>query len=120
MTSTKTFTVTLSALNSYGEDTESKVEYIMVTQAPIAEFTVDSRQGKAPFVVKFRDTSMATRRNGTGNSAMERDHQNRTPPMYTRLKVPMMSGSLYQTSMVRTVSSRPEVHPSGGMQHPFR
>jgi len=55
--STNKFTVTLSAINSYGEDTAMKVDYIMVTQSPIAEFTVDSRQGKAPFVVKFRDLS---------------------------------------------------------------
>jgi PKD repeat protein len=79
--STKTFTVTLSALNSYGEDTESKVDYITVTQAPIAEFTVDSRQGKAPFVVKFRDTSIGnpTKWNwefgdGTGSSEQNPSH----------------------------------------------
>ena len=36
---------------------KTKVDYITVTQTPIAEFTVDDRQGKAPFVVKFRDLS---------------------------------------------------------------
>jgi PKD repeat protein len=55
--STNKYTVTLSVLNAYGEDTAIKVDYITVTQKPIAEFTVDNRLGKAPFIVKFRDIS---------------------------------------------------------------
>jgi PKD repeat protein len=54
---TNTFTVTLTVTNPNGEDTAKKTNYITVTQTPIAEFTVDSRQGKAPFVVQFRDLS---------------------------------------------------------------
>jgi len=54
---TNTFTVTLTVTNPNGEDTAKKTNYITVTQTPIAEFTVDSRQGKAPFIVKFRDLS---------------------------------------------------------------
>jgi len=53
--STSRYTVTLTATNPNGSDDERKVDYITVTQTPIAEFTVDSRQGKAPFIVKFRD-----------------------------------------------------------------
>jgi PKD repeat protein len=75
------YTVTLSALNSFGEDTVSKVDYIIVTQSPIAEFTVDSRQGKAPFVVKFRDTSAGNPMrwnwdfgDGTGSSEQNPSH----------------------------------------------
>jgi PKD repeat protein len=79
--STNKFTVTLSALNSYGEDTATKIEYIMVTQSPIAEFAVDSRQGKAPFVVKFRDLSAGSPAtwnwefgDGTGSSEQNPTH----------------------------------------------
>jgi PKD repeat protein len=55
--STSSYTVTLTATNPNGSDDVKKVNYITVTQTPIAEFTVDSRQGKAPFIVKFRDLS---------------------------------------------------------------
>jgi PKD repeat protein len=54
---TSKYTVTLSVINPYGEDSAKKIDYITVTQKPIAEFTVDNRQGKAPFIVKFRDLS---------------------------------------------------------------
>jgi PKD repeat protein len=54
---TNTYTVTLTATNAYGKDTEQKINYITVTQTPIADFTVDNRQGKAPFIVKFHDLS---------------------------------------------------------------
>jgi PKD repeat protein len=81
ISSTKKFTVTLSALNSYGEDTAMKVDYITVTQSPIAEFAVDSRQGKAPFVVKFRDLSAGNPTSwnwefgdGTGSSEQHPTH----------------------------------------------
>lgn len=57
-TSTNAFTVTLTIRNRNGDDSEQKVNYITVTQAPVAEFTVDERWGKAPFTVKFRDLSL--------------------------------------------------------------
>jgi PKD repeat protein len=53
--STNKYTVTLTAININGDDKETKVDYITVTQTPIAEFTVDDRRGKAPFIVKFHD-----------------------------------------------------------------
>jgi PKD repeat protein len=55
--STSRYTVTLIATNANGSDEDKKFDYITVTQTPIAEFTVDNRQGKAPFIVKFRDLS---------------------------------------------------------------
>ncbi len=54
---TNKYTVTLTATNVNGEDKEVKVDYITVTQTPIADFTVDDRQGKAPFIVRFHDLS---------------------------------------------------------------
>jgi PKD repeat protein len=55
--STNKYTVTLTAINANGDDKVTKVDYITVTQTPIAEFTVDDRRGKAPFIVKFHDLS---------------------------------------------------------------
>ena len=79
--STNTYTVTLTVLNSNGEDAVQKVNYITVTQTPIAEFTVDSRQGKAPFVVTFRDLSAGSPTtwnwefgDGTGSSEQNPTH----------------------------------------------
>ncbi len=57
ISSKSTYTVVLTTTNPNGSDDVKKVDYITVTQAPIAEFTVDSRQGKAPFIVKFHDLS---------------------------------------------------------------
>lgn len=51
------YTVSLTTTNANGQDTETKDKYIVVTQAPIANFKVDSRLGKAPFIVKFHDLS---------------------------------------------------------------
>lgn len=54
---TNKFTVTLTATNINGEGKETKVDYITVTQTPIADFTVGDRRGRAPFVVNFQDLS---------------------------------------------------------------
>ena len=79
--STNTFTVILTVTNPNGEDTVKKTDYITVTQTPIAEFTVDSRQGKAPFIVKFRDLSAGNPTSwswefgdGTGSSEQNPTH----------------------------------------------
>jgi PKD repeat protein len=79
--STNTFTVILTVANANGDDTAKKVDYITVTQTPIAEFTVDSRQGKAPFIVKFRDLSAGNPTSwswefgdGTGSSEQNPTH----------------------------------------------
>ena len=78
---TNTFTVTLTVTNPNGQDTVKKTDYITVTQTPIAEFTVDSRQGKAPFVVQFRDLSAGNPTSwswefgdGTGSSVQNPSH----------------------------------------------
>jgi PKD repeat protein len=79
--STNKYTVTLTVLNEYGQDTEIKTDYITVTQKPIAEFTVNNRQGKAPFIVNFRDLSAGNPStwnwefgDGTGSSEQNPTH----------------------------------------------
>ncbi|MFY9982665.1 MAG: PKD domain-containing protein [Methanoregula sp.] len=52
-----TYTVTLTVTNQNGSDTTTKTDYIVVTLAPVADFTVDQRIGNAPFIVQFRDLS---------------------------------------------------------------
>jgi PKD repeat protein len=52
-----TYSVTLTASNSDGQDTTTKANYIVTTLAPIAEFKADRQIGKAPFVVQFVDLS---------------------------------------------------------------
>jgi len=52
-----TYTVTLTVANNNGSDTTTKTNYIVVTLAPVADFTVDQRIGNAPFIVQFRDLS---------------------------------------------------------------
>lgn len=51
------YTVTLTASNANGQDMETKVNYITVRKGPIADFKVSERIGKAPFIVRFQDTS---------------------------------------------------------------
>jgi len=51
------YTVSLAAANANGEDKETKIAYITVRKGPVADFVVDERIGKAPFIVKFQDTS---------------------------------------------------------------
>jgi PKD repeat protein len=52
-----TYSVTLTASNSDGQDTTTKANYIVTTLAPVAEFKADRQVGKAPFVVQFTDLS---------------------------------------------------------------
>jgi PKD repeat protein len=79
--STNMYTVILTAANANGDDTVKKVDYITVTQTPIAEFTVNIRQGKAPFIVQFRDLSAGNPTSwswefgdGTGSSEQNPTH----------------------------------------------
>ncbi len=55
------YTVSLTVIGDGGSDTKLKTEYITVTvPAPIAEFSVESTSGDAPFAVNFRDESTGT------------------------------------------------------------
>jgi PKD repeat protein len=55
-----TYTVTLTASNAAGSDTETKAGYITVgasTAPPVADFTASPRSGTAPLAVSFTDLS---------------------------------------------------------------
>ncbi len=58
-TSAGTYTVTLTAANAYGSDSETKTGYITVTTgaAPVAAFTGTPTSGYAPLTVNFTDQS---------------------------------------------------------------
>jgi PKD repeat protein len=58
-TTADTYTVSLEACNGAGCDTETKVDYITVTepQAPVAQFSGEPLNGNAPLEVDFTDLS---------------------------------------------------------------
>jgi PKD repeat protein len=51
------YTVTLTARNAYGSDSETKAGFVTAGAKLDAEFTADQRVGTAPFTVKFTDLS---------------------------------------------------------------
>jgi PKD repeat protein len=57
-TSEGTYTVTLTATNSIGSSTATKLDYIFAElDEPIASFSADVTSGTAPLIVQFNDTS---------------------------------------------------------------
>ncbi len=56
-TSLGSYAVSLTVSNANGQDTTSKAGFIVTTLAPVANFKVDQRIGKAPFIVQFKDLS---------------------------------------------------------------
>jgi PKD repeat protein len=54
-----TYTVSLTAANAAGSDSETKIDYISVTQppAPVADFSGSPTSGPAPLTVSFTDLS---------------------------------------------------------------
>jgi len=59
-TAVDSYTVSLTATNSYGQDTETKVDYITVTsagQAPVADFIGSPTSGPVPLTLDFTDQS---------------------------------------------------------------
>jgi parallel beta-helix repeat protein len=58
-TTADTYTVGLTVANTVGQDTETKVDYITVTegQPPVADFSGNPTSGNAPLMVYFTDES---------------------------------------------------------------
>jgi PKD repeat protein len=54
------YTVTLTATNAYGEDSEAKTDLLTLYDPVTANFTVDTAAGLAPLAVQFTDTSTGT------------------------------------------------------------
>jgi PKD repeat protein len=52
-----TYTVTLTATNAYGEDTETKTNYVTLEVPWAPTFTASPTTGAAPLTVQFTDTS---------------------------------------------------------------
>lgn len=56
-TDTGNYTVTLIASNAAGEDTATKLNYIVVADTSVANFSADPTSGTAPLTVHFQDLS---------------------------------------------------------------
>ncbi|MDD1720185.1 MAG: PKD domain-containing protein [Methanoregulaceae archaeon] len=57
------YTVSLTVTNEAGSDTETKTDYINVTEEaipPVADFSAEPRNGTAPLTVEFTDLSTGT------------------------------------------------------------
>lgn len=63
-----TYSVTMTATNSIGSSTTTKVDYITVTlDEPITSFMADVTSGTAPLIVQFNDTSLNSPSSWTWN-----------------------------------------------------
>ena len=91
-TTANTYTVGLTAANQYGQDTETKVDYITVTQgqAPVADFEGSPLSGNAPLTVNFTDLSSGnptswdwTFGDGGTSDVQHPSHQYTTADTYT-------------------------------------
>ncbi len=51
------YTVTLTVINSFGEDTRNLPDFIVVGDPPIPDFSVSPRQGSIPLTVTFIDST---------------------------------------------------------------
>ena len=88
-----TYSVSLTALNSGGSDTETKIGYITVAEAPsapVADFTADVTSGVEPLEVSFTDLSTENPTSwqwnfGDGEISTEQNpvHEYTSPGTYT-------------------------------------
>ena len=85
-----TYTVSLTASNQCGSDTETKTNYITVLPEPIADFVGTPTKGDAPLTVQFNDNSTGTPTNwswsfGDGGTSTEQNpqHTYTSPGTYT-------------------------------------
>jgi uncharacterized protein (TIGR02145 family) len=56
-TETGVYTVSLTVINDFGEDTKTRIEYITVFEPLFADFTANITSGSAPLTVQFTDQS---------------------------------------------------------------
>ncbi|MDD3686248.1 MAG: PKD domain-containing protein [Bacteroidales bacterium] len=87
------YTISLIASNEFGEDTETKINYVTVNaagEAPIANFSANPLNGEAPLNVNFTDQSANNPTEwlwdfGDGNTSTQQNpsHQYTTPGNYT-------------------------------------
>ena len=91
-TTADTYTVSLTAYNAQGQDTQTKPNYITVTtgQAPVADFEGSPLSGDAPLTVDFTDLSTNsptswdwTFGDGGTSAAQHPSHQYTTADTYT-------------------------------------
>ncbi len=91
-TSAGTYTVSLIATNTLGSNTTEKTDYITVipSNAPAADFTANTTQGKSPLAVVFTDSSINAPVNwnwdfGDGETSVEQNpvHVYAVPGQYT-------------------------------------
>jgi PKD repeat protein len=84
------YTVTLTATNEYGSDTETKTDYITVYGPVTAQFTATPTAGLAPLTVQFTDLSTGgptswlwTFGDGNTSTAQNPQHTYTTPGTHT-------------------------------------
>jgi PKD repeat protein len=133
-TTPNTYTVSLTATNAGGSDSETKVDYITATvQTPVADFTGSPTTGYAPLSVDFTDTSLYVPTSwswdfgDTGTStAQNPSHTYTSPNTYTvSLTATNAAGSDSETKVdYISVTTAPdatillEVHPNERGQGP--
>lgn len=116
-----TYTVSLTASNANGQDVTSKEAFISASVTPVANFKVDQRSGKAPFIVQFKDLSTNNPTkwswefgDSTTSSEQNPSHTYPTAGAYdVKLTVSNENGSstVYKTSLSETVAT-PTVQPT--------
>jgi PKD repeat protein len=131
---TGVYTVTLTAYNVGGTDTEQKIGYINVTMAPVADFHANVTSGHVPISVQFNDTSLyATYWSwdlGDGNTSLDQNpvHTYYTENYYTiKLNASNANGSswenktnyLWFTNPPTPIPTATQVH-SGGYAPPYQ
>jgi PKD repeat protein/Zn-dependent protease len=51
------YTVTLTVINSFGEDSKNIPDFIVIGDPPVPDFSVSQQQGSIPFTVTFTDST---------------------------------------------------------------
>jgi PKD repeat protein len=121
-TTAGTYTVTLTATNVYGSDSETKVGFVMAAGKPVADFTADERRGVKPFTVKFTDLSAGNPTSwkwdfGDGAASTEENptHVYQQEGSYD---VTLTVSNTYGTDTVKKTGASPVVQPPAATPTP--